>query len=285
VGIRAAAVDLSPGVIALGRLLIGSLALGLLVAVRRPGMPSGRALIPIAVVGIVWFGGYNIALNTAERHLDAGTAAMLVNVGPILIAILGGLFLGEGFPPRLLAGCVIAFVGAVTIGVATSGNGPAGDATLGIALCLAAAFAYAVGVTVQKSVLRTTAAVTVTWLACLVGAIVCLPFAPQLVSEVGVASGESLAWLVFLGIFPTAVGFSTWAFALSRTTAGRLGSMTYLVPAVAIVLGGLLLGEAPPLLAIGGGAVAIVGVVIARSSPRPRAPAADDVASAPAATT
>jgi drug/metabolite transporter (DMT)-like permease len=270
VGIRAAAVDLSPGVIALGRLLVGALALGLVAAIRRPQLPSRRALLPILAIGVVWFGAYNIALNTAERHVDAGTAAMLVNVGPILIAILGGLFLGEGFPPRLLAGCIVAFVGAVTIGLATSGNGPTDDATLGIVLCLVAAFAYAAGVTIQKSVLRSTPALMVTWLACLVGAIVCLPFLPQLVTEARVASPASVAWLVFLGIFPTAIGFTTWAFALGRTTAGRLGSTTYLVPAVAIALGGLLLGEAPPPLAIAGGAVAIVGVVIARSSPRRR---------------
>jgi len=41
----------------------------------------------LLVYGIGWFGIYNVALNAAERHLDAGTTAMLVNVGPILIAL------------------------------------------------------------------------------------------------------------------------------------------------------------------------------------------------------
>ena len=51
------------------------------------------------ICGVLWLGVYNVALNAAERRVDAGTAAMLVNVGPILIAILAGTLLhGEGFP-------------------------------------------------------------------------------------------------------------------------------------------------------------------------------------------
>src|SRR6478672_7578925 len=123
VAIRSASRQLSPEALALGRLTIGSLALGLLVAVRRERLPSARDLPAIAFCGVFWFALYNIALNEAERRVDAGTAAMLVNLGPILIAILAGLVLREGFPPRLVAGCAIAFAGIAIIGVATSKQG------------------------------------------------------------------------------------------------------------------------------------------------------------------
>jgi len=39
----------------------------------------------LLVCGLLWFGVYNIALNAAEQRVDAGTTAMLVNVGPLLI--------------------------------------------------------------------------------------------------------------------------------------------------------------------------------------------------------
>ena len=45
---------------------------------------------------------------------------MLVNTGPIFIALFAGLFLGEGFPSRLLVGVGIAFVGTAVIGFASS---------------------------------------------------------------------------------------------------------------------------------------------------------------------
>ena len=154
VGIRAVADDLSPGAFTLGRLLVAAVVLGIFVAIRRPGLPTQRRdWLLIAVSGVVWFGGYFTALNAGEALVDAGTAAMLVNVGPILIALFAGLFLGEGFPQRLVVGSAIAFMGTLVIGVATGGQADAPNAPLGVALCLIAAVAYATGVTVQKPAL------------------------------------------------------------------------------------------------------------------------------------
>lgn len=53
-------------------------------------------------------------------------------------------------------------------------------------------------------------------------------------------------------------------YALARTTAGRMGSTTYLVPPIAILLGWLLLGEVPPGLAVIGRVLCLAGVYIAR---------------------
>jgi drug/metabolite transporter (DMT)-like permease len=278
VGIRAAAVELSPGALALGRLLVGSLALGAIVAVRRPALPARRDLVPIVAIGVLWFGIYFLALNAAEREVDAGTAAMLVNVAPILIAILSGTFLGEGFPPRLLIGCVIAFSGVVVISLATSGQQPGSSTTLGIALCFVSAAVYSIAVTIQKPLLRRVSGLMVTWLGCMVGALVSLPFLPQLLEEAGRAQPATLGWIVYLGMFPTAVAFTTWAYALGHTAAGRLGSLTYLAPAIAIVIGWLLLGEAPAPAAFLGGSIAIGGVIVARSRATPRPQAATPVA-------
>jgi drug/metabolite transporter (DMT)-like permease len=267
VGIRAAAVDFSPGALALGRLLVGSIALGLLVAWRRPKLPTRGQLVPILVIGVLWFGIYFLALNAAEREVDAGTASLLVNIAPIVIAIFGGLFLGEGFPPRLLIGCVIALAGVGLISVATSGAGSGGATTTGILLCFVSALAYSIAVTIQKPLLRSVPGLTITWLGCTIGAIVCLPFLPQLLSEAPVADTSGLGWLVFLGIFPTAIAFTTWAFAMGRSSVGRLGSLTYLVPGIAIAIGWLLLAEVPQPLSFAGGAIAIGGVIVARSAP------------------
>jgi drug/metabolite transporter (DMT)-like permease len=266
VGIRAASVDLTAGSLALGRLAVGSIALAVLVLARGFVRPTRRDLVLVVSSGLLWFAFYNVALNEAERNVDAGTASMLTNLGPILIAIFAGLFLHEGFPPRLSAGIAIAFAGTLIIGFASSSSPvPGGNAQLGILLCIAAATAYAGGVTLQKPALRALPAAQVTWMACLTGAIACLPFLPSLATELGSAQPVSIAWMIYLGLFPTAIGFTTWAFALSRSSAGRLGSTTYLVPPVVIGMAWLLLGEVPPALAIAGGALCIGGVIVARS--------------------
>ena len=262
VGIRSASHHLSPGALAFGRLSIASLALGLILIWRREPLPSRRDLGTIALVGVFWFGLYNIALNEAERRVDAGTAAMLVNIGPILIAVLAGFVLQEGFPQRLFAGLAVALAGVVVIASATSENGLA--ASWGALLCVVAAIFYAVGVVAQKPVLTRVSALQVTWLACTFGALVCLPFAFSLGDQLSDAPASSIAWMVYLAIAPMAIGFLTWGYALARTTAGRMGSLTYLVPPIAILLGWLILDESPPALALAGGAICLMGVFIAR---------------------
>jgi drug/metabolite transporter (DMT)-like permease len=273
VGIRAAGEQISAGPLSLARLLIGSAVLGLLVAVRRERLPP-RADVPrLVLCGLLWFAAYNVVLNAAEQRVDAGTAAMLVNVGPVLIAVLAGVLLREGFPRTLLVGCAVAFAGAVVIGFATSGRSV--EAGWGAALCLAAAAAYAGGVVAQKPLLARTSALQVTFLACAIGAVACLPYAPALVGELGRAKGSAVGWTVYLGVFPTAVGFTTWAYALSRTTAGRMGATTYLVPPLTILMGWLSLNETPPVLALAGGMLCLAGVFVARGAGRPRSRAAE----------
>lgn len=272
VGIRAVGETYDPGALALGRLLIGAVALGVVIALRRVGLPRGRRELGlIAVYGVLWFGGYNVALNAGEQHLDAGTAALLVNVGPVLLALSAGLFLGEGFPRKLLVGGGIAFAGVVVISVGAGGDHRVDG--IGIALCLVAAACYAAAVTVQKPVLRTVSALQATWLGCVVGAIACLPFAPGLWQQTEDASAGTIAGLVYLGVGPTAVAFTTWAYALARTDAGKMGATTYLVPALVIVMSALALGELPPPLAFAGGALCLVGVAVTRVRVRARRPA------------
>ncbi|MQA36066.1 DMT family transporter, partial [Modestobacter roseus] len=83
---------------------------------------------------------------------------------------------------------------------------------------------------------------------------------------------SSIAGMVYLGAVPTAIAFSTWAYALSRMDAGRLGVTTYLVPPLVVLMGWLLLDEVPPALAVVGGVVCLAGVGISRRRGRVRRP-------------
>ena len=264
VGIRAAGRSFTPGALALGRLTIGTILLGTLVATRPFIRPTRRELALLVLAGVLWFGVYNILLNDAERRVDAGTAAMLVLVAPIIIVALAAVFLKERTTPNLLLGGVLAFGGVVLIGFATAAR----HAPLaGVILCVVAAAASAVGLVAEKPVLNRISALQVTWTCCAVGTIVCLPFMAQLLRDLRTAPASGIGWLVFLGVFPTSIAFSTWAYALARGSAGRLAATAYLVPPIAIVMSWLMLGEMPALIAVLGGALCLVGVAIARREP------------------
>lgn len=265
VGIRSAGKNFAPGALSLGRLLVAAVVLGTVILVRGERLPRSQDLravgAPLLLCGLLWFGAYNVALNSGERRVDAGTAAMLVNVGPILIAIVAGFVLREGFPRALFTGCAVAFAGVAIIAVASWSHSAT---TTGVLLCFAAAAAYAGGVVAQKVVLRRLAPLQTIFLCCLIGAAACSPFGPQLVRELRTAPAASIGWIAYLGVFPTALGFVMWAFALSRTDAGRLAATTYLVPPISILLGWLLLSETPASLAYLGGALCLAGVGLSR---------------------
>ena len=268
VAIRYLGDDFSPGALSLGRLLIGALCLTAVALSSGLPTPTRREWISIVIIGVLWFGIYNVALNEGEQRVDAGTAAMLIQVSPVLIALLAATFLDEPFTRYLALGLALAFGGVALIALSTSSGGDRD--VLGVALCLVSAVVYSISLILQKPLMRRLRSVQVIWLACTIGAISCLPFVGQLWSEAAEAPAASLWWLVYLGVFPTALAFTTYAYALKHMDASSLGVTTYLVPPITIVLGLVFLGEAPPTIAYVGGALALVGVGIARRKPRPK---------------
>src|SRR5579885_2751495 len=151
VAIRDVRAHYAAGPLALGRLVVGAIALSALMAVRRERLPRRRDLPAVAACGVLWFGGYNLALNAGERLIDAGTAAMLVNVAPILIAAAAAAVLRERLPGPLVAGLAVAFAGAVVIGV---GSGRHHGGVDGVLLCMLAAAVYTAAVIIEKPLLE-----------------------------------------------------------------------------------------------------------------------------------
>jgi drug/metabolite transporter (DMT)-like permease len=260
--IRSVGRHLSPGPMALSRIVLGSLILGAAMLARRQPLPSRGALVRAVAMGVLWFGVYMVSLNAAERWVDAGTSALLVNTGPLFVALLAGWLLHEGFPRALLGGCAVALAGAGLIALSVSGHGS--HELLGAGLSLVAALAYSLAMVIQKPALRVAGALPITWCACTAGAVVLLEFAPATAHQLDHASASTLLGVLYLGGGPTATAFLLWAYVLSKMNAGRLGATTYVVPPLVVLISWGWLGQVPPALAIVGGLLCLVGVAVAR---------------------
>ncbi len=272
--IRAIGPHVSAAPMAEGRLVVGSVALGAVwlwrvrttrAPDREPSsvlasLPRGLTLWLIIGYGVLWFALYTVAVNAAERHLDAGTTALLVNIAPIVVAVLAGLFLREGFPPLLVVGIAISFGGAALIAFA----GPGRRDDIGVLLAVAAALLYGVSVVAQKLVLRSTDPLTATALGAVVGAVTLLPWAPQLLRELSSAPVGDSVGVVYLGLAPTAAAFLLWAYALAHAPAGVTASSSYAVPGLSILGSWLFLAETPSAAGFVGGALCLAGVAVAR---------------------
>lgn len=259
------------GEVVLARFGGAALLLSLLVARERPSLPSRGDLVAIFVIGVTWFGLNNFMLNAGEKLIDAGTAAMLANVAPVFVALAASLTLRERLGRPLIVGLVVALVGGIVIGW-SSGHHHGGLG--GAALCLFSAVPFTIAVVVQKPVLEHVSATTVTWGACIVCALVFMPFAPDLVHEIERAPAEDTLLLVFAAVGPTAIAFTTWAFALTYSSLAAQSVSTYLIPPLAVLLGWIALAEVPAALALVGGALCLGGVAIAQQGQR--APVSDD---------
>ena len=265
--IRGVAPYFAGGSLALARLVVGAAVLSLLLIGHRWVRPTGREWLLIVAFGIAWFAAYNVSLNIAEHTLDAGTTAMIVNIGPLLIALGAGVFLGDGIPRWLLIGAGVAFLGVVLIGI-SSGITGMGDGS-GVLWSLVAAVTYSIGVLCQKPVLRRLPNRQVTFLGCAIGAIACTPFSGSLIDDLSRAPALSVFGAIYLGVVPTAIAFSTWAYALSEMSAGSLAVTTYIVPVLVVLEAFVFFREVPAPLAVVGGVTCLVGVALSRRRPSP----------------
>jgi len=270
---------LGPAGLAVARLAVASAALAVaapLMGVRRP---KPRDLPLIALCGLAGMTGYQLLLNAGERVVPAGTASLLVATAPVYASLLAVAFLGEHATRRPgasqhWAGSAVALAGTALI-AASHGLGFGTSALI----VLAAAVLQAIFHTAQKPLLARYTGFEVTAYAMWAGTVFILPWTGSLLRALWGpgphAGGAAIGSAVFLGLAPSAAGFVLWAYAMARTDVGRVTVSLYLVPAAAIGISLVWLGEIPGPAELIGGAIALAGVVLA-SGGGSRVPAGDE---------
>ena len=253
---------LGPAGLAVARLAVASAALAVaapLMGVRRPKLGD---LPLIALCGLAGMTGYQLLLNAGERVVPAGTASLLVATAPVYASLLAVAFLGERATRRRWAGSVVALAGTALI-AASHGLGFGTSALI----VLAAAVLQAIFHTAQKPLLARYTGFEVTAYAMWAGTVFVLPWTGSLLRALwgpgAHAGGAAIGSAVFLGLAPSAAGFVLWAYAMARTDVGRVTVSLYLVPAAAIGISLVWLGEIPGPAELIGGAIALAGVVLA----------------------
>jgi drug/metabolite transporter (DMT)-like permease len=261
--------DLGPLELAAARFAIASLLALAWLAIYRPPVPTRGDIVRFVICGLIGISAYNGLLNQGERTVGAGAAAFIVNIAPILTAILATIFLRERFSPWGWSGALISFAGVGLIALGQPGGlafGGGASLVAGAALCTSGYFV------IQRPLVPRYGALACTAYTLLAGALFLLPFLagalPRLFSP---GAAPLAATVVALGVFPAAIGYAAWTYALGRFGAARAANFLYLVPPVAAMVGYAALGERLSALTLIGGAIAILGVVIVNSLGRPSA--------------
>jgi drug/metabolite transporter (DMT)-like permease len=259
VGIRAALPAYGPQHLAVLRFLVASAALGVYALITCMPLPRLADLPRLALCGLLGITAYNLALNTGELTVEAGSASLLVNTGPIWTALLSMALLAERLRGWGWAGIAVSFSGAALIAL---GESAALGLSLGAGLILIAAVVLSAYSVLQKPLLTRYRPVQVTTYAIWFGTLGLLPMSHGLPATVAAAPIEATLAVVFLGLGPAAVAYVAWSFVLSRLPASRAAGFLYLAPACAMLIAWLWLGETPALLSLIGGTLALGGVMI-----------------------
>jgi drug/metabolite transporter (DMT)-like permease len=184
---------------------------------------------------------------------------LLAASGPIFTALLANLFLRERLTRWGWLGIVLSFGGVTVIALGAGGEFRLEARAL---LVLVAAVSQAGYFILQKSYLKRYSSLHLTAYAIWSGAFLMLPFLPGMLASLPGAKPNATLAVVYMGIFPGAIGYACWTFVLSRLSASIAVSFIYLVPAFAIVIAWLWLGEVPPAIALLGGLFVIGGVIL-----------------------
>ena len=260
--IRIAVSAVDPLVVAGSRTLIGAMLL-LPIAWHRKVLLAGfrkwqwLLAYTLLEINIPW-----LLLGHAETRLNSSTAGLLLAVVPLFAALIVTRLGHESLEPRRLLGLGIGFAGvALLVGMDIHFSDlPAVAATMVVALC------YAIGPIVVDRKLKDVPAIGVVTASLIVATLLYAPFAPMVWPEHIPASA---AWsVVGLGVLCTATAFLVFFALIAEAGPARATVITYVNPAVAIVLGAVVLSEPLTLGMVIGFPLVIVGSVLGTSRVR-----------------
>jgi drug/metabolite transporter (DMT)-like permease len=256
-----------PEHLALARYSLATLALLAYCALVRAPLPRRADLPALALTGLLCGTVYQLGFNFGMRTVASGPAAVLVDTVPIFAALFGFFFLRERLGVQAVVGIALGFIGTVLIASDEAGAAGFGFEP-GAGYLLLAALAFSLGAVVQKPLLARLPAIPVTAYYFAVATLGLAGFAPGLPASIAAAPASANWALLFLALFPAALSFALWSYALARLPVAQVSSSLYLVPVLTFPIAWVWLGEVPGALSFIGGAITLAGVLLVQLKAR-----------------
>jgi len=239
--IKLAVQELSPFVVAWGRIVLAA-AILLPIAWHRGALRSlGTHKVAVCTFAMVEFVIPFSTISIGERWIDSSFTGILIAAVPLTITLISRFFgvhdrLGTGRLLGLALGLfgVVALVGFGTI------SDPLG--CVGVACVLLATLGYAIGALIIQRYLSGLDAIGSLAASLLVASIILLPAAIMTLPQ-HVPTAVALSSIAALGVICTALAMLLMFYLVSHAGAARASVITYINPAVATLLGVLLLHE------------------------------------------
>ena len=232
----------------------------------KPPIGQLRALFLIAIVASAI--QYSLTF-TGLRGLDAGFAALIVQLEVPFLVILGAILLGEKASLRKWMGIIIAFAGVgLLIGKVEFNN-----AWGSVALVVAGAFTWAVGQIFVRKLKNIDGLTTTAWVAVFATPqlfVMSFIFETNQIEFITKASMSIWLAVLYLGIIMTALGYYFWNTLIRSYTIEKIAPFLLLLPVFSLIGGILFLGEMISGAKMFGGLIVILGVAFVSLEKKPR---------------
>jgi drug/metabolite transporter (DMT)-like permease len=257
--------EVSPATAAFFRCAYALPLLGLLAWLerRRYGPRPMRERL-LALGAGVFFAADLVCWHYSIEAVGAGLATVLGNVQVVLVALLAWVALGERPENRTLVSIPVVFLGVVLISGVIGAGAYGDDPLLGVVYGVLTAISYALFLLIlrQGNVDRRRPAGPL-FDATLTGAIFSAIAGVAIGDLDWVPGPESQAWLVLLALSSQVLGWLLISVSLPRLPAVLTSILLMLQPVTTVVLGAVLLSEAPSAVQLSGVLIVLGGVAFA----------------------
>lgn len=249
------------GVTELPPLLLTTLRFILVAALLVPFHPVARRHLPFLLLLSATFGTLHFALLfIGLGQAEAGTGALLVQMGTPFATLLAVLFLGERLSVKRVVGLALSFGGVVVLA-----GGPSLPSALPMTLLLLSAFGWAVSQLLIKMGPKIPPLALAGWTALLAVPQVAIGswwFENGQMSAMATAGWFGWGAVFYTAVMSSIVAYGIWYGLLRRHPVSRLAPLSLMVPMGAVVLGIVLLGESLNVHVLIGGVMVIAGVAL-----------------------
>jgi drug/metabolite transporter (DMT)-like permease len=251
--------SIGPNGVTFVRILIGFATLSLFPAARKPIARSDWA--GITGLGILWLAFPLSMFPFAEQHVSSAVTGMLNGANPLFTAIVAAAIARHAPTRRVLAGILVGMAGTVLMALPTIREGQ--SSAVGVGMIVAALVSYGFALNLARPLQQRNGALPVIWRAQMVALVLTAPLGLPDLAAAHWKLGPLVA-LLALGALGTGVAHVVMSVAAGKLGATRASGTTFLIPAVALVLGVVVRGEKVALLSILGSVVCVSGAWLMR---------------------
>ena len=237
-----------------------SITLGIIGLLKRIKLPRLKDLPLFAASGLSGVFLYSYLFNTGSVSVSAGVSSFIIASSPVFTMVLTMVFLKEAIRPRCWIGILISCLGLAAVTLTQSSDF---SFSMGLLLVIGAAVSSGVYSAIMRSVTKKYTAFEATTYTIIAGTLGTLLFLPTAINEVPGSNITVNLIVILMGIFPAAVAYLAWSYALSKAKkTTHVIVFSYLIPFISALIAYIWLRETLSLFTLAGGLIIIGGMVL-----------------------